>query len=137
MYKNNPTSEATIKETATSIVEVFEKYLLSIDAIVPCNDIEEEQKRKEDGNQTALYGMEYWHFVGEMENWFRMLPTMCNINAFGTNNTVSGMAARHALSYFNNLLKEKALEKYKPTEVQNKKIVDNIQKILRGDKKCK
>ena len=30
MYKNNPTSEATIKETATSIVEVFEKYLLSI-----------------------------------------------------------------------------------------------------------
>jgi hypothetical protein len=31
MYKNNPTSEATIKETATSIVEVFEKYLLSID----------------------------------------------------------------------------------------------------------
>lgn len=66
-----------------------------------------------------------------------MLPTMCNINAFGTNNTVSGMAARHALSYFNNLLKEKALEKYKPTEVQNKKIVDNIQNILRGDKKCK
>lgn len=106
MYKNNPTSEATIKETATSIVEVFEKYLLSIDAIVPCSDIEEEQERKEDGNQTALYGMEYWHFVGEMENWFRMLPTMCNINAFGTNNTVSGMAARHALSYFNNLLKE-------------------------------
>lgn len=42
MYKNNPTSEATIKETATSIVEVFEKYLLSIDAIVPCSDIEEE-----------------------------------------------------------------------------------------------
>lgn len=50
MYKNNPTSEATIKETATSIVEVFEKYLLSIDAIVPCSDIEEEQERKEDGN---------------------------------------------------------------------------------------
>lgn len=112
MYKNNPTSEATIKETATSIVEVFEKYLLSIDAIVPCSDIEEEQERKEDGNQTALYGMEYWHFVGEM-------------------------AARHALSYFNNLLKGKALEKYKPIEVQNKKIVDNIQNILRGDKKCK
>lgn len=64
-----------------------------------------------------------------------MLPTMCNINAFGTNNTVSGMAARHALSYFNNLLKEKALEKYKPTEVQNKKIVDNIQKIPHGDRK--
>lgn len=102
---------------------MFEKYLLSIDAIVPCSDIEEEQERKEDGNQTALYGMEYWHFVGEMENWFRMLPTMCNINAFGTNNTVSGMAARHALSYFNNLLKGKALEKYKPTEVQNKKLL--------------
>ena len=53
MYKNNPTSEATIKETATSIVEVFEKYLLSIDAIVPCSDIEEEQERKEDGNQNT------------------------------------------------------------------------------------
>lgn len=117
MYKNNPTSEATIKETATSIVEVFEKYLLSIDAIVPCS--------------------EYWHFVGEMENWFRMLPTMCNINAFGTNNVVSGIAARHAISYFNNILERKNLEKYKPTEAQNKKIDDDIQNILRGDKKCK
>lgn len=137
MYKNNPTNETTIKETATSIVEVFENYLLSIDAIIPCRDIDEEQERKEGGSQAALYGMEYWHFVAEMENWFRMVPTMCEINAFGTNNTVSGAAARHAISYFNNLLKEKVLEKYKPTEVQNKKIVDNIQTILRGDKKCK
>ena len=121
MYKNNPTSEATIKETATSIVEVFEKYLLSIDAIVPCSDIEEEQERKEDGNQTALYGMEYWHFVGEMENWFRMLPTMCNINAFGTNNTVSGMAARHALSYFNIFLREKPLRSINQQKYRTKK----------------
>lgn len=137
MCKNNPTSETSIKETATSIVEVFENYLLSLDVVIPCSDTDEEQERKKDNNQTALYGMEYWHFVGEMENWFRMLPTMCNINAFGTNNVVSGIAARHAISCFNNILERKNLEKYKPTEAQNKKIVDDIQNILRGDKKCK
>lgn len=137
MCKNNPTSETSIKETATSIVEVFENYLLSLDVVIPCSDTDEEQERKKDNNQAALYGMEYWHFVDEVENWFRMLPTMCNINAFGTNNVVSGIAARHAISYFNNILERKNLEKYKPTEAQNKKIVDDIQNILRGDKKCK
>lgn len=59
MYKNNPTSEATIKETATSIVEVFEKYLLSIDAIVPCSDIEEEQERKEKGRKNERNSSKY------------------------------------------------------------------------------
>ena len=62
-----PEQASKSSELAASIVETFEDLLTEKNIEIPCSSEEEESERHADGNEAKLYGMEYWHLIGEIE----------------------------------------------------------------------
>lgn len=52
---------------ANEIVELFEELLDEKGIEIPCEDEEEQRDRYNDGNETKIYGMEYWSLVDKIE----------------------------------------------------------------------
>ena len=53
---------------ATEIVELFEDLLDEKGIEIPCEDVVEQKDRYDGGNNTKLYGMEYWNLVAAVED---------------------------------------------------------------------
>lgn len=62
-----PEQASKSSELAASIVEIFEDLLTEKNIEIPCSNEGEESERHADGNEAKLYGMEYWHLIGEIE----------------------------------------------------------------------
>lgn len=62
-----PEQVSNSSELAASIVEIFEDLLAEKNIEIPCSNEGEESERHADGNEAKLYGMEYWHLIGEIE----------------------------------------------------------------------